>query len=187
MSRTEEERMAEQAFLQQMIFVNDQTMAENRQKGIHKYYLFLDFDGVINVFYLPGTPEYEEMVKMEEFEFADRRCVARLQALCRDYPIEVIISSSWRFSGLKNCIEYLRKAGLSEDTPIVDVTQGEKWQTRESDIHQYLYEHPDFSGYIVFDDMRMPHIPGHMVQTDPLKGWDAERDAYARTLLDQQK
>jgi hypothetical protein len=36
---------------------------QTARKGTIKIYLFLDFDGVINVFYQQGTPEYEEMMQ----------------------------------------------------------------------------------------------------------------------------
>ena len=32
-------------------------LSHNRQKGIRKYALFLDFDGVIHVFYVEGNTE----------------------------------------------------------------------------------------------------------------------------------
>ena len=53
-------------------------MRKNRKEGKKLYYVFLDFDGVLNVFFEPGTPEFEAMRKKiedgGEFEFADRKC-----------------------------------------------------------------------------------------------------------------
>jgi hypothetical protein len=159
-------------------------MHANQKKGIHKIYLFLDFDGVINVFYKEGTKEYEKKIKesLDHFDFADRDCVKRLDQFCQDYPVNVIISSSWRFGRLQSCKEYLVHAGLHHSKCITDTTQTKIFQSREKDIEEYLLAHPDFSGFLIFDDMMMPHLKDYLVQTDSFHGWDAERDTFARTL-----
>lgn len=160
-------------------------MHTNQKIGKKKIYLFLDFDGVINVFYQEGTPEYEKKVKesLEKFDFADRDCVKRLDAFCRDYPVKVIISSSWRFGKLKECIAYLKNAGLKNEKAIVDTTQTKVFQSREADIEQYLLVHPDFTGFLIFDDMNMPHFQSYLVQTDSFHGWDEAKDELARNIV----
>ena len=60
-------------------------MIHNRNAGIRKIYMFLDFDGVVNVFVLPGTKRYEEMQESGNFEFFDRDCVRRLNDFVRDW------------------------------------------------------------------------------------------------------
>lgn len=52
-------------------------MTANRAKEDSVIYMFLDFDGVINIFLLEGTPEYEEALEKREFDFANRECVQR--------------------------------------------------------------------------------------------------------------
>lgn len=160
-------------------------MKTNRKTGLRKFYLFLDFDGVINVFFMPGTPEYDQKVKESEdhFDFADRGAVQRLNALSRDFPISLVISSSWRFGTLKSCIKYLKQAGLSDQVTVAGTTQTDHFQTREEDIQQYLLEHPDFTGFIIFDDGNMPNLKNYLVLTNPLRGWNQERDEYARDIL----
>ena len=157
----------------------------NQKKGRNKIYLFLDFDGVINVFYQPGTPAYEKKLQesKDTFDFADRDCVHRLDQLCQDYPVQVIISSSWRFGKLKNCVDYLKHAGLKNTKAVTDTTQTKGFQSREADIEQYLLSHPDYTGFVIFDDMYMPHLKDYLVQTDSFHGWDAERDQYARNIM----
>jgi hypothetical protein len=159
-------------------------MHANRKKGLHKIYLFLDFDGVINVFYREGTAAYRKKIKDSgnSFDFADRKAVERLNRFCEDYPVQVIISSSWRFGRLKGCIAYLKHAGLKDEKVIADTTQTASFQKREADIEQYLLAHPDFSGFLIFDDMDMPHFEDYLVKTDPFKGWNAERDRSARRI-----
>ena len=156
-------------------------MRANRRN--EKYYLFLDFDGVINVFYLEGTPEYEEVSKRASFDFSDHHCVGRLDRLCHDYPLHIVISSSWRFSGPQYCEDYLRLGGLSEDIHVEDVTNIVSMQPREEDITEYLFAHPDFSGFLILDDMNMPHLADYHVKTNPLQGYTEERDALARKII----
>jgi hypothetical protein len=160
-------------------------MHANQKKGLHKIYLFLDFDGVINVFYQEGTEAYKKKIKESgnSFDFADRKAVERLNRFCEDYPVQVIISSSWRFGRLKGCTAYLKQAGLKDEKIIADTTQTASYQEREADIEQYLLAHPDFSGFLIFDDMDMPHFEDYLVQTDPFKGWNAERDRAARRIV----
>jgi hypothetical protein len=47
----------------------------------------------------------------------------------------------------------------------------------------YLKSHPDFTGFLIFDDMDMPHLRKYLVRTDPYHGWDEERDQFARKLM----
>ena len=164
--------------------VNDMIL-ENRNKGVQKFCLFLDFDGVINVFLDPDDPATEDRLKKmaTRFDFADRKCVARLNQLLHDYPIDAVISSSWRYEGLQPCIDYLKNAGLKETDKVVGVTEIDLNKTRQEVICDYLLKHPYYSGFLVFDDIPMPEFPNEWVETYPFQGYDSERDVYARNLL----
>lgn len=163
----------------------ERIMHRNQRKGTQKIDLFLDFDGVINVFYREGTPEYEKKYKeaVQTMNFADQDCVHRLDRFCQDYPVQVIISSSWRLGSLQNCIDYLKDAGLKNETAITDTTQTEVFQSRQEDISQYLIQHRDYSGFLIFDDLDMPELGKYLVHTDPYQGWNEERDAFARNIV----
>lgn len=162
-------------------------MRRNRKEGKRLFYVFLDFDGVLNVFFEPGTPEFAAMAKKieegGEFEFADAACVQRLNTLCDTWPVRLILSSSWRFSGIEYCERYLQKAGLDPKYSFFGMTQTEVFRPREEDIADYLLRHPDFTGFIIFDDMKMPHMTEYHVRTDPTKGWDEEKNAEAVKIL----
>jgi hypothetical protein len=156
----------------------------NRGKEDSVIYMFLDFDGVINIFLLEGTPEYEKALEKREFDFANRDCVKRLNRLCRDYPmIKVIVSSSWRYAGLPYCQDYLEKAGMDPSIRLADMTDPVTMLPREEHITEYLFDHPDFRGFIILDDMKMKHLNDYLVQTDCLVGWNDERDDCARKIL----
>ena len=158
----------------------------NKYREDSVIYMFLDFDGVINIFLLEGTPEYELAVSKDEFDFANRDCVKRLNQLCHDYPqIKVVVSSSWRYAGLAYCQEYLERAGMDPSIRLHDMTDAVTNLPREEHIVDYLFSHEDFRGLIIFDDMKMKNLNEYLVQTDCLIGWNEERDAYARKILDK--
>lgn len=161
------------------------TLAANRKRGVDLNALFLDFDGVINVFYEPGTKAYEEKVKrsVDKFDFAEKYCIEHLNQLSRDFNLHVIISSSWRFGKLKGCIKYLVDEGMDKKVNVFDTTQIEVFQSRQLDIEEYLLSHPVYSNYVILDDMEMPALKDHLVQTDPTKGWDDAADQKVRAIL----
>lgn len=157
-------------------------MRANKHRGRDLVFLFLDFDGVINVFREPGTPEYEEAIRKKTFEFWDDECVRKLNAFARDFHVEVIISSSWRYAGLPYCIDYLRKAGMEDHVRIIDTTEIAYNKSRQTEIVEYLFGHPYFSEFLVFDDGDMPEFKDRMILTHPMKGWTDEIDAQARKI-----
>jgi len=161
-----------------------QIMKKNRKQGVTKIDLFLDFDGVINVFLLPGTEKYEEKAKQEVFEFADRACVKRVSDLCLEKDCRIIISSSWRFAGLDYCRDYLYKAGMDERVEIADVTESDAFRARDEEIMDYLLSHQDFAGFLIFDDGRMPNLPEYEILTDPTVGYDESQDQKARAMIE---
>lgn len=161
-------------------------MAANRHNDDSVIYMFLDFDGVINIFLLEGTPEYKEAMAKKEFDFANRECVQRMNKFITDYPeIRVVVSSSWRYAGLPYCQDYLEKAGMDPSIRLEFQTDSHTMKPRELHITDFLFEHPDFKGFIIFDDMKMPNLDRYLVRTDCLVGWNEERDAYARKILEK--
>ena len=158
-------------------------MIHNRNAGLQKIYMFLDFDGVVNVFVTPDEEEYERIQNDGKFEFFSRPCIARLNRFAKDFPVSIVISSSWRFGGLDYCMEYLRQGGLAEHVVFSDTTSLEVDGPREELIMDYLLEHPDFTGFIIFDDILMTHLRDYLVHTNPMIGWDEERDQYARKII----
>ena len=63
-----------------------QILRENREKGIRKYAMFLDFDGVIHVFYVQGTPQYERAVQRmkQKMDFIDPDSLANVDAITEE-------------------------------------------------------------------------------------------------------
>lgn len=161
---------------------------DNVRQGLpDRYYGFLDFDGVINVFLDPDTPEYQEIImeKAKKFQFVDEACMKRISRFCVDYNIQIVISSSWRFSGVEYCRKYLLQGGMDERVQVVGTTEMELSKSREVHITDYLLEHPDYTGFIIFDDLCLPHLKKYLVQCETLRGFDEEKDTEARQLMKQ--
>lgn len=146
--------------------------------------LFLDFDGVINTFALEGSERYQEALHHPNtFDFCDRHCVEELNQFCLEHAIHIVISSSWRFSGIDFCKKYLHEYGLDTTICIKDTTQMDWHSSREEEILQYMLQHPIYAYYLILDDMQMPHLQQYLVQTDVYRGFDEERKVYAQAML----
>lgn len=146
--------------------------------------LFLDFDGVINIFLQENTKKYQKALEEpDSFDFCDRDCIEVLNHFCLTHEIEIVISSSWRFSGLEFCRKYLLEHGLHPHICIKDTTQMDWKTSREEEILQYVIDHPIYSYCIVLDDMDMPHMMHYFVQTNAYDGFNEEREAYANALI----
>lgn len=163
-------------------------LKENYQKGITLGCVFLDFDGVINVFCEPGSEKWKKAnaQKAEDYDFCDRDIIRILSSFCLEENMNIVISSSWRFSGLDYCISYLRHYGLDEKITVAGTTQMDWYMSREEEIMCYVQEHPVYSKIIILDDMVMPHLEKYIVQTDPFLGFEEERKNFAKKLLNQQ-
>ncbi len=175
MAMNEKEWLCAHAYLQWI-------MKKNKILGKKKIYMFLDFDGVINIFYKEGTPEYEALMKSKYFEFADKKCVRRLSDLCLEFDIDVVISSSWRYSGVEYCTQYLREAGLDERVKVVGTTE-EDFHSRQEQIYNYLKKHLDFTGFVVIDDIDMTQLARYQVVTDIWEGLTEEKILEAKKIL----
>lgn len=147
----------------------------NRAHAIHKTALFLDFDGVLHVFYMQGTPEYEKAVQRmkQKMDLIDPDCLANLDELVSEYDMDIIISSSWRFNGLDYCRKYLQKSGFRHVNRIIDVTDDLNLD-RRIEILKYLNDHPVYSSFLVLDDIRMKEFKGCAPVIDPTKGFNTK-------------
>ncbi len=163
----------------------EREMVENRKAGINRIALFLDYDGVINIFYREGTRAYEAFMKrdLSNLDFSDRNCMSWLSKLCSEFPISIIVSSSWRLAGVQYCQSYLDHGGYTGQAKVEDVTTVELDGPREEQIIQYLNEHPDFSDYLILDDLDMPVFGKHRITTDPYTGFDEVAYRNAVSLL----
>ena len=162
-------------------------MLRNRiENRIHRV-LFLDFDGVVNVPYEYGTPEFDAAMAQGVYDFFRPEIVERLDRLIHEFDLHVVISSSWRYSGMEFCQNSLRNAGFSEDVIIEDLTVlSEGMPPRYLEILEYLEDHPRISEILILDDIPMHGLSDYAVQTVFEDGYDEAADRQARAILNRQ-
>ena len=162
-------------------------MLRNRiENRIHRV-LFLDFDGVVNVPYEYGTPEFDAAMAQGVYDFFRPEIVERLDKLIHEFDLHVVISSSWRYSGMEFCQNSLRNAGFSEDVIIEDLTVlSEGMPPRYLEILEYLEDHPRISEILILDDLPMHGLSDYAVQTVFEDGYDEAADRQARAILNRQ-
>ena len=162
-------------------------MLRNRiEDRIHRV-LFLDFDGVVNVPYEYGTPEFNAAMDQGVYDFFRPEIVERLNQLVHEFDLHIVITSSWRYSGIEFCQNSLRNAGFSEDVVIEGMTEmNEDYPPRWTEILKYLEEHPETSDILILDDLPMHELSDFAVQTVFENGYDEEADRKARSILNRQ-
>lgn len=163
----------------------DAIATKNILKGKKKYYLFLDFDGVINIWTSKeGAGIQLKSIKDDECQFADIPSVKRLSDLCLKYNMSVVISSSWRFAGTGYCQRYLKKCGLKKGVKVVGIT-AQDFEERQKHITDYLFEHPDYTGYMILDDLYLPYLHNHLIKCETLEGFDKQKAHQAMMMMKQ--
>ena len=162
-------------------------MLRNRiENRIHRV-LFLDFDGVVNVPYEYGTPEFDAAMAQGVYDFFRPEIVERLDKLIHEFDLHIVISSSWRYSGMEFCQNSLRNAGFSEDVIIEDLTVlSEGMPPRYLEILEYLEDHPRISEILILDDLPMHGLSDYAVQTVFEDGYNEAADRQARAILNRQ-
>lgn len=122
--------------------------------------IFLDIDGVLNceIFYS------NLMIKKGRISAPeDNICPIRvgwLNELCAEIGAKVVISSSWKHSGLDYCKEVLKKCGATFD--IIDITPnlGKNYTVRGNEILAWIKNNDkllginyyDYYDYVIIDD-----------------------------------
>ena len=163
-------------------------LRKNRKKGYDHKVLFLDFDGVVNVPYEYGSPEYEAVLESGSYDFFRPEIVDRLNRLCHEYELFVVMTTSWRYSGLDYCVESLLNAGFDPDIPIEGMTDtDDPLFRREGEIFSYVLQSEKITGFVILDDIPMDNLQDYAVTTIFEVGYDEACDQRARELLDAQK
>ena len=124
--------------------------------------IFLDIDGVLNhnAFYVKRHEELKKGIKKEyPYSEIDPTSVINLNSLISETDAKVVISSTWRHSGLEYCKDVLEHHGFKGD--IIDITpnlrsenclRGNeilKWvKDNESIVGKYY----NFTEYVILDD-----------------------------------
>ncbi len=158
-------------------YIHQKLLEIMEKENNEKIYLFLDFDGVINIYI-----DFDEMSDDLD-HLADNECIARINKLCLEYDLDVVLSTSWRFAGLDYCHQYLLENGFSEKIKVVGITQIDYLMPREEEIIYYLLEHDDFKGFIILDDIYMENLNYYLVYTNENEGFSEDKYLEAVRLL----
>jgi hypothetical protein len=113
--------------------------------------IFLDIDGVLNV-YPQGHDEFGAVFH-SHFEDNLRKIIDKTGA-------KIVISSTWRYSGLEVMQEMWVKRDLPGD--VIDITPSHRDMNRNlpfmerlergSEIQTWLDDHPEVTTYVILDD-----------------------------------
>ncbi len=122
--------------------------------------LFLDIDGVLNVY--QGKPDC-----------FSKEAVDVINKITKEYHLNIVISSSWRESFTFEELETLFKengieAKIVDKTPIfIGNLTREFVSIRDEEIKYYLRTH-NINNFCIVDDyaIRYPELVSHFVQTD---------------------
>lgn len=121
--------------------------------------IFLDIDGVLNcqTFY-EQRPKDGAILESPIRNICKER-VGWLSELCESVGAKVVISSTWRHSGLKYCKEILQEAGATFD--VIGVTPDLRFDgaVRGNEILLWIKENKelvgayyDYKNYVIIDD-----------------------------------
>jgi hypothetical protein len=124
--------------------------------------IFLDIDGVLNHerFYKERFEKrYEEGAIAHPYSEIDPECITNLNKLIEETGAKVVISSTWRHSGLEYCLDVLKFHGFEGDiigvTPDLrhdDCLRGNeilKWIKNNKHLVGDYY---NFTEYVILDD-----------------------------------
>lgn len=153
--------------------------------GVRRNLLFLDFDGVINTYKEDANRKMftGKRSHMKFMDVSDAESMKNLNKLMKKYNPEIIVSSSWRYSGLDYCRDYLYHCGLIESARITDTTCTDELSPRHEEILSWLEKHPDFTNFVILDDIYMSELSKHQVMTEFPDGFDAKGLARAERLF----
>lgn len=152
--------------------------------------IFLDFDGVLNSscyaarLIKAGKPTQDEKGR----ELFDPAVIKRFNRIVDQTEAKVVISSSWRYLGMKTMKDIWQERGLHGQiigmTSLYAVDEfiiehGLEWLTngievgspRAVEIETWLQEHDCINNYVILDDMPMSAaLQPHFVQINPILG-----------------
>lgn len=150
--------------------------------------IFLDMDGVLNCADTFNQPRSGR-------EVVDDAKVALLAGLIERTGAKVVVSSTWRFSGLGFMRDVLKRYGLANaDDVVIDCTPdatrlshyGSNYLTppRGQEIGLWLADHPEVEAFVILDDdADMTTFMPQLVKTTFQKGLLPHHVAMAESLL----
>ena len=138
--------------------------------------VFLDIDGVVNTLQINNKPFntqrgginrngfYFLLCTESDEEVSNRQAVMWLNKLCLETKSKIVISSTWRFSGLEKCKKALYNSGLDKKIEIIDITPYDYSRVRGKEIKNWLNIHKNIKNFVILDDdSDMEDLKDHLV------------------------
>lgn len=138
--------------------------------------LFLDVDGVLNIF-----RDYETIGNDIMFFKINRRCLERLHRIIKDTGCKLVLSSSWRV--LRDGRKTLEKIG---ELKFIGETDDDGIH-RGKQIKRWLDAHPEVENFCILDDDgdMLLSQQAHFVQTDPEFGLTETMEYRVKLILNE--
>ena len=169
--------------------------------------LFLDIDGVVNTIMIytspQGTPRsticrdgfYFELCNLEDGYVSNKQAVAWLSKLCKEYDLDIVITSTWLIGGSVDEIrEALYNSGLDRGIQVISGINTLLHCGRGLDIEHWLdtkgYD-PDRTVMVILDDDRdmvglKTDYTKYLIQTDTYVGFTYRDYMKASELIEKQ-
>lgn len=173
--------------------------------------IFLDIDGVLNLEVYHAAfwdickrmelkrPDAKRLFKEQmRDEYGNLFCplaTRKLEWIIKETGAKIVISSSWRSSGLKIMQEMWKHRGLAGE--VIDVTPvafrlpnlpfADRLE-RGNEIKNWLEKHPEVEKYVIFDDYNdmLPEQLPYFIQTDEQYGITTNDAVKAIQILGNQ-
>lgn len=123
-----------------------------------KNLIFLDFDGVLNCQLFYKDRKESKSIIEHPMDQIDPVRVGWLNELCQETDSSVVISSTWRYSGLDYCKDALQKAGATFEilggTPRMNTARGveiDQW-LKDNCMELFGVHAHDFYRFAIIDD-----------------------------------
>lgn len=143
----------------------------------HKIFpiIFLDFDGVVNTIYY----RFYERDNQYKFRYANsaddfvnnEQAIQWLNELYRNYPFDIVITSTWRTHC--NYRRILYNSGLNMKISILGCTPSISGAERGDEIAQWIIDNKERDANIIIldDDTDMSVMKSNLVKCDPYLGF----------------
>lgn len=147
--------------------------------------IFLDMDGV-----LVTRESIKAGKKLGTSAKLHQPCVSALNWLTDQTGAKIVVSSTWRFSGLEFMQQRLRESGVTGE--VIDTTPKMLREVgklviaarRGHEIGDWLLRHPEVKSFVILDDDDdMAGLKGHLVQSTMEDGLTMELAKRALTVL----
>lgn len=167
--------------------------------------IFLDLDGVLNTANYYDRLQHEHLPTEDIFgTLFDPKAVEQLSHIIDSTNAKIVISSSWRYSGIANmramwkarqlpgeiyditslfvADDYIREHMEEENFDFYEAMTS----VREMEISAWLQEHPEVTNYVILDDLdSFRQHEAHLVKINPKTGIANDDTERVITILNE--